>query len=277
MNLSPLNGDATVSDLGERYLARATAKLDEETVKRNLCPSIKTVTDFMGDLRLRHVTTERADAFETHLFEKFKINTVRHKLAIAKGLFLYAVNLEAIPLSPFRLIKLPKRENVGINLSDEILGELLDMLPHKYHRACKIALYTGMRRNEVVYLDWDKEVFDDHIRLPKERTKSGVERIIPIGKRVWAILGRRGHGRVFDFCPETLTGYMVKAWHKLGLGRIRFHDLRHTSYSRFMDKSPDLKAAMEIFGWAHEQSVAPYEHVTALRKEPLLKIHYRGI
>jgi integrase len=274
-NPTILDDKASVNALSLRYMERARARIKESTVTHSLNPAVKRLTDFMGLLSLAEVTPERADAYETHLFNHYKRNTVRHSLAVASGVFLYAVKIGAIRDNPFRLIKLPKREKVGRNLTDDLARKFLDLLPLKFRRAVKLSLYTGMRRAEVCYLDFDREVFDTYIRIPPERSKSGKERIIPIGPQVWKIIGPRKPGRVFDFSASRLTQVCVKAWHKLGQGRIRFHDMRHTAKTRFMELSADSAAANYIFGWVDDQSASPYEHMTEKRTAPMLRISYR--
>lgn len=274
MNHDPIDGAQPVIVLAGRYIDRCRAKLSQDTVNRSIWPAVRAMTEFLGHLAINAVTPERVDAYETALYKGgYARNTIRHRLVIASSVFKYAVKLGVIADSPFRMVELPEQEHNGRNLDDVTLFAFFAALPPRFHAICKLILYTGLRRNEAVYLEWS-EVAEDHIAILAHRSKSGRGRTVPIGRAVWDLLYWRGKGRLFNFNHDQLNRAVTRTWKAIGRGRIRVHDLRHTAYTRFIEKSRDSRAAMEIFGWASEKSMQPYEHMTPERLAPMTQIRY---
>jgi integrase len=272
--MESLTSRSTVSELIGRYLLKASTRASARTMKCSIAPSTKTLGLFMGSLALGAVVFERADAYDTFLRSTFKQNTARHKFILASGVFSYGVKLGAITKNPFLEIAPPEYEFTGRNLDSATIRDLIALLPPLYHSVCWLGLYTGMRRNEAVYLDW-AEVRDDSIVLPARRTKAGKERPIPIGGEAWAILPlRQASGRVYSFSHDQLNYNLRKAWGELGEGRIRFHDFRGTAATKFFELSRDTEAGLQIFGWKSEISAKPYQHMTAARLAPMRDIRY---
>jgi integrase len=99
-----------------------------------------------------------------------------------------------------------------------------------------IALETGMRRGEILSLEW-KNINEERQSLLLPHTKNGHSRIIPLSERALAILKSlpRTDERVF---PMTTNAFRL-AWERLraraGITDLHFHDLRHEAISRLFE------------------------------------------
>lgn len=79
---------------------------------------------------------------------------------------------------------------------------------------------------------------------------------------------------MFFIGENALDRAVSMAWRAAGIGRFRFHDLRHTAATRFMDASDDVFAMMAAFGWKDAASAKPYQHMTKIRQERMFGIRY---
>jgi integrase len=238
-----------------RTFKRASSVKTEST-------TLKRFTEFAGNPRIGGVTIDFADKWKALLLSRFTNNYVRSCLATMRSAFDYGITIRALGANPFMAIRLPKLKKAGRNLTDDEIKAFLHALPLWARRMCIVALCTGMRRSEVVNLRWE-EIYGDYIILPKEKTKSGKERTVWIDPRANRYLGPRpgsGEGWVFEHECGYLNEQCTKAWKKIGLGRIRFHDLRHTYATRYYKKTKDLKGLMAQCGWASVQSAMTYQH-----------------
>jgi integrase len=97
----------------------------------------------------------------------------------------------------------------------------------------ELALFTGMRRGEVLGLTWDRvDRAVGVIRLGSADTKNRRRREIPLNSRADAVLSRRGskaEGLVFGTANwDHFRSAFENAVARAKLIDFHFHDLRHT-------------------------------------------------
>jgi integrase len=142
-----------------------------------------------------------------------------------------------------------------------------------FHTLFLLAVQTGLRRSEVVGLQWRDVDLDGAmlsvrralVKLPSGGVdltvpKSGVGRVVDLpGSSVRALRAylefRPGNGE-FVFChsdgrfldPNLLSRVFRRFAAKVGLVRVRFHDLRHTHASLLLSEGVHLKVVSERLG-----------------------------
>src|SRR4029453_12486549 len=134
-----------------------------------------------------------------------------------------------------------------------------------------VALTTGMRKAEVLGLEWDRiDLATSRITLYK--TKSGKPRGVPLIRPLYESLkplepdeNRRGGG-VFHRRDGAAWGQVRTAFTqtltRAGITGFRFHDLRHTFASHFVMRGGSLKALQEILGHADYKMTLRYSHLS---------------
>ncbi len=157
-----------------------------------------------------------------------------------------------------------------MRLEDEQLGELL-----------RVACYCGLRRGELVLLQWSDVRWSDRVlvvrRAPSDGVevlpKSGRERYVPLADQALAAferLSRRGdftQGDDFVFVnavggrldPSALRRRYVRVRDAAGLPPLRFHDLRHTAGSLLV-RHMDPASVKDILGHADMATTERYLH-----------------
>ncbi len=135
----------------------------------------------------------------------------------------------------------------------------------------ELALSTGVRRGELMGLEWDA-VDLDRRHLILHDTKNNERRGVPLSNRaVEVLLAHRSApdlrtGLVFP-SPRTGTiNFPYKAWHRaLAAARVddfRFHDLRHTTASYLAMNGATTLQIAEVLGHKTLQMVKRYAHLT---------------
>lgn len=107
------------------------------------------------------------------------------------------------------------------------------------------ALETAMRAQELLKAEWrHADLGKRNLRIPKENSKTGRGRDIPLSKRAVAILKElRGDGKPADariFWPWQDSNILARGFrrlcHRAGIDDLKIHDLRHEATSRFFER-----------------------------------------
>jgi integrase len=129
----------------------------------------------------------------------------------------------------------------------------------------RLGAETGMRRNELLHLTWDRVDLDaGHLVVACTdafTTKSGAERKLPLSRRALEVLVRLRMerpsitGRVFESggrpidphtCSDTVKRFAVKA----GVPRLTPHTLRHTTITRLIERGVPVPIVQRFAGHA---------------------------
>lgn len=157
-------------------------------------------------------------------------------------------------LQPFKhlkklLTKGENKRNVYYNFEDVM--KIINAMPRHAGLITLTAFYSGMRRNEITKLTWDRvDMAAKIITLEKEHTKTKKKRLVPICNELHSILKKIPREMVEDENEETTLSPYVFLYNKQPLSSIRaslkkacesvgipygrnvengltFHDLRH--------------------------------------------------
>jgi len=129
-----------------------------------------------------------------------------------------------------------------------------------------IAIETGMRRSELLGLEWSNVNIERRIAyLPG--TKNGDSRGVPLSSRAVAILGAlpvSTNGRVFGgLTRDALKQSFKRAVRRAGISGLRFHHLRHEATSRFFEKGLNVMEVASVTGHKTLQMLKRYTHLSA--------------
>jgi integrase len=174
------------------------------------------------------------------------------------------------------------------------LTAFLDATRHlRLHPALHLAATTGMRRGEIVGLRWgDWNIANHRLSIARSRQVVGgrsheapvktrsSRRCIDLDPDTETVLTRWQHRQKSDELPvgladpiftnthgeplhaESLSQLFDRQVCKIGLPRIRFHDLRHTHASLLVAAGVPIKVVSERLGHAHPGfTMATYQHV----------------
>lgn len=148
-------------------------------------------------------------------------------------------------------------------LTREQADALIEALPDHYAPAIRFALLTGLRRSNVLDLDWSAvDLGRGMVVVQADDAKAGKKILVPLNAGAKGLLesleGRSG--RVFRVYVTRST--WQAACEKIGLPGLRFHDLRHTWASWHAMAGTPLSVLQELGGWASLAMVQRYAHLS---------------
>lgn len=168
-------------------------------------------------------------------------------------------------------------------LSIDEIKALISFLPFHTRAILFIAIYTGMRKNEILTLTWDKvDLKDKMIHLEASDTKDREPRKIPISLGFYELLNRipraihDKHVILYNGKPvRDIRASLITACKKAGIEYGRFkqngfilHDLRHTYNTNMRRLNVDRSVIMKITGHSTPEMFERYNTVddTDIRK-----------
>ena len=241
---------------------------------------IKQLKDRFEDMPLNSFNTMLVEQYQTDRTKKGnKPATVNRIMAVLKHMFTKANQWEMVPdqvLKKVRQVKMLPANNRRLRfLSGEECHTLIDKCDGHLRPIVLTALYTGMRKSEILSLQWDKNVDLRHGFILLDRTKNGERREIPINqtlKDVFMGLPRRLDGGYVFYDPKTEKPYQdVKrsfstALRKAGIRDFHFHDLRHTFASHLVMAGADITTVKDLLGHKSLTMTLRYSHLAPSHK-----------
>ena len=208
--------------------------------------------------------------------------TIRHHYATLANIFSFAIKQEIITKNPMDKVDCPKAQKKKVDAFTEEQARsffgYLDECPMDFRCMLNLLITTGMRRGELMGLQWGDIDFDDcvisvnrnvtytpasGIVVSTPKTECSV-RQIPVMPSVAAVLKEYRNGaekwKKNDFLfpkdgnpalardPNSITR-RVKRFMKLhDLPDMSPHDLRHSCATLLLSNGADIKSVQEILG-----------------------------
>lgn len=192
--------------------------------------------------------------------------TVKHHLRLLRSALDLAVHEGRLPRNPARAVKMPSVRNERTRLwSAEELDAVRAALRPEMRRILLVARYSGMRRSEVLGLQWSQvHLTSERPHVVLDKTKNGQRRTVPLRTEAARELAQipSPRGRVFSVQPDSVSRAVDRAARKLGFEDLHFHDLRHTWATEHWILHRDLMRLMAEGGWRTAQMVARYVNLT---------------
>lgn len=221
---------------------------------------MKELVKFFGDTELRKITPLMIERFrKSRLKTGNTKSTCNRYLALLKRMFNIAIEEGYAEENPVKKIKFYSE---GDTLKERVLTEeeeerLMEASSNHLKSILTVALNTGMRRGEILNLQWRQ--IDIRVRRVRvEKTKSGKVRHIPMNdilfEELLKLRDRNTQGLYVFFNPETGKPYVdMKKGFKAACRRaeiqgLRFHDLRHTFASRLVQNGVDIETVRDLLG-----------------------------
>lgn len=180
---------------------------------------------------------------------------------------------------PFLNFEFPAAVEVARYLKTPEVVAILKGMRLDARCAAYFTLHTGLRISEVLRLDWaDVEVRGGKWYLTVEKSKSrrakvGETKTQAIHPNARVVMGPvKPAGRVFTVRRRKLNEEIFETAKRLGLGRVRWHDLRHTWATDLMDDVRNIKAVMLAGGWVTDKAAMVYQHRTDSRTDATLEL-----
>jgi integrase len=253
-------------------------KAGEQANKRMALNSC--IIPFFGRSPIDTITSHRIEQYKAFLRKKdLSPKTINNRLTVLSTCLRTAydwLELEGTPPKIKRLKSPPPRTDY---LSLDECGLLLSQATGVLHEMLLTALRTGMRRGELMGLQWSSIDWQvQHITVRHSLCqytgelgppKSNRERHIPMDAEVYTLLfkRRRDTGYVFldpknnHFNGTYLERHLDELCKKAGLRKIGWHTLRHTFASHLAMRGVPLNAVQALLGHSSITTTMRYAHL----------------
>jgi len=242
---------------------------------------LKALTNRLGGLQVNKIGQPDIAQLRDELLHKGRSGTtVAHYLnAVSKVFQMLKTEWGLDVTNPVTGIKRPKPNPPRIvRLSREALDALLQSCEVASEPLLapivKVALETGMRRGEILDLQW-KDIDQKRRRIYVNRSKNGLARCIPASRRVLEVfedVPKTNGSSIFPIGAESMRKHYERAVHRAKVqwshdgenpfANLTFHDLRHQALSQLSDRGLNVIELAEISGHKTIGMLRRYTHPT---------------
>jgi integrase len=204
--------------------------------------------------------------------------TVNRELALLKHMYSKAIEWGRYEENPAKKVKLLKGEvkRVRFLMPDDVQKLLSNCADH-LKPIVTVAVHTGMRKGELLSLNWDQVNFEQGI-ISLLDTKNHKRRDISMNETVKATLTGMERKGSYVFSAEDGGSFgdvrrsFETALRRSGIQDFRFHDLRHTFASNLVMESVDIVTVMELMGHKDLTMTLRYTHLAPNHKTKAVNI-----
>ena len=261
----------TFSDLKDKYMNWVNGRHDSARVTGYI---LNQTLEHFGNLPLQSFSMQIVEQYQTDLILGGKKNASTNKyVSLTKAMFTKALDWKMITeatLKDIRKVKLLPEDRRLRFISKEECKELIDCCAGHLKPIVITALNSGMRKSEVLSLEWDKHIDLKHSFILLDKTKNRERREIPINdtlRRVLQSITRRLDVPYVFFNPKTgqrvldIKSSFPTACRKAKITDFRFHDLRHTFASHLVMAGVDLTTVSKLLGHKSIKMTLRYAHL----------------
>ena len=261
----------------------------------------------LKDLRPSHIQ----EYIALKLSKNVSNTTVRHHITFLHSVLETAIKWQLLIRNPIDSVTMPKIVKHEMNILNEQQAKtiLQAVQGTNYYSLFALALYTGMRKSELLALQWnDVDLLMAELSISKsshrlntgeyivKSTKTAKSnRRIALSKKTCTMLKqhlKKEMNRYSKTCskfpndrllfcepngkplkPNTIGQHWTRLLRRLNYPHIRFHDLRHTHASWMLKKGVSPKVIQERLGHSTISTTLDiYSHVTPGMQQQAVKI-----
>ena len=264
------SGLQTVGDLLRRYEAQIASKKRAYSAERYMLalmlrdpiaaePLATIRTRAIADWRDRRLARVGPGTFLRHL------TVLRHVFEVARKE--WGVPIPVNPTADVRKPKAPLARNRRLKPDEEqaLFAACSRCLNPLIEPIVRLAMYTGMRRGELLSARWQN--FDPEKRtLLIPMTKNGHPRTVPLDQQALGVIGglpRSDDGRLLPVSDEAVKLAWKRLIKRSRIVDFHFHDLRHEAISRFFERGLTVPEVALISGHRDVRMLFRYTHLKA--------------
>lgn len=222
-------------------------------IKDHLKPFLETY----GQVKISLLNTQDIENYKHSLLRHYKPYGINIKLVALKSFLAYSKERTFIAFNPAKEVKKVPTQKVSRFLTTEEVYRLLNVgcqFNEDLKKIVKVVLYTGMRMKEILELRPNK-IANGFITI--EQTKTGNPRVIPIHPKILVDVTNL---KMDEWTQDRLERAFIRAVKRANLGKLRFHDLRHTFCSKYLESGGTIADLKEISGHKSLSALQIYTH-----------------
>ena len=239
---------------------------------------------YFGDSKAIQITPLNVDNFRIKMKQTisertkkpFSGSTINKMVSLARRIYYLGMDQGIVKSNPFARRGVFKEEPKGQYIPEKEFWAIYKYLPDYIQPVILVAYLTGMRRGEIIELEWDRvDLIECFINLTPDDTKTEEPRriylnSIKILKDVF-IEAAKKRKRYQDLVFTKLDGNPISKWSvqkffkksciKVSVGPYRLHDLRHTFNTNMTKAGVDQVVIMKLTGHKTNSMFIRYSHL----------------
>lgn len=249
-----------LSTVFARYRQHQKVRLSPESYARMTNILDLHIEPYFGAVSIKDITRDLVSQYASQRAEKASAATVAKELNCLRHMLnLMVTEWNLLPFNPASRVKPPRKPADGRMrvLQPTEVRAVLNECPAWLRGIVGLAVFTGMRRGEILGLRWI------NIDLPGKRlfltqTKNGESRVVYLNslalevlKSQWtekAVPGDLVFPQVAGFSPDNVSKGFATVARRLKIADIHFHDLRRTAASWMRMQGVDAHTVAEVLG-----------------------------
>jgi len=239
---------------------------------------------YFGDRKAIQITPLEVDNFRRKMKKTisdrtkkpFSGSTINKMVSLARRIYYLGMDQGIVKTNPFARRGTFKEEPKGQYIPEKEFWMIYKFLPDYLQPVILVAYLTGMRRGEILELEWDRvDLIDGFIDLTPDDTKTDERRriyfnSIKILKDVFIEAAKKrksGQNLVFtksDGSPVPkwyIQRLLKKACQNADVGPYRLHDLRHTFNTNMTKAGVNQVVTMKLTGHKTNSMFIRYSHL----------------
>lgn len=261
-------------DFAGEYLEYCKTNKSPRTYEKDKT-SLLHLVRFFGDEYLFDITLQRVEKYKAKRLERVKPSTLNKEISALKAMLNRAVEWGYIKSNPASLVKKVKEAlPLPRFLSSEEIEALLEFSTPHIRPIIVVALNTGMRKSELLNLEWRDIDFKNRVinvdNKEDHHVKNYEPRSIPMNEEVYQTLKAipRHISSSYVFCDRNgnkygkVDGAFKRAVKRAGIDSCSIHTLRHTFISHLVMSGVDLRTVQQLGGWKDIRLVMRYSHLS---------------
>ncbi len=267
-------GRVLLDDFSRMYVETYSKPNKRSWVRDKNC--VDHLTEFFKGKYLHEITPLGIEQYKKLRLNAVTPRTVNIELSCLRAMFNKAIAWGKALENPVTRVKLlPENDRRLRYLERDEINTLLKNCPDYLRPIVIMALHAGMRRGEILNLEWEQVDLKRRI-IYVLNTKTDEKREIPINSILYSTLvelyGKGNGDYVFPGRKEGRPYTQIRkgfltALKKSAIKNFRFHDLRHTFASHLVMKGADLKTVQELLGHKSIEMTMRYAHLSPNHKQ----------
>ncbi len=267
--------DTTFDQIATLFLEYSRAnKLSYERDER----SVALLREEFGGQLLESITPLDIEKYKIKRRKKVGPATVNKELACFKTMFSKAMVWGLAADNPVKKVSFYREPPGRVRyLTQEEINRLLDESADHLRPVLVVALYTGMRKSEILRLTWNDIDLDQRV-IYVRNSKNGMAREIPISDELLSTLSSlpKSGGAVFRHADGSAVNSIRTAFDnavkRAQIEEFSFHDLRHTFASHLVMHGVELVTVKELLGHKTIQMTLRYAHLSPSHKQDAVNV-----
>ena len=260
MGIYDYEENATLESLEDNFIKYVKDTKNLRTWKKRK-EQLKTLKTFFQDKTLNRITPGDIDDYKSFRLENVKPATVNRELSTLRHIINYAKRHKKFyGDNPVSISGLMTEDNLRDRvLSFEEEEELFIYSAPHLKPILITALNTGMRKGEILSLQWSEVDFDNNLFIINAlNNKSKKTKRIPINsylrKMLLELKLKNGMNNDYVFLGNNekpmrdIKTAFNNACRRANIKGLKFHDLRHTAGTRMLESGVNIVAISDILG-----------------------------